>query len=429
MKKQSLFWLSLLGMGVVIFIMNALTPLLADDYRYALHFATGEKLMHFADIPASLQAHASLVNGRYVPHAFVQAFTLLPSWVFDVCNSCCYLTLIIGIVRLSTGQIRTSLSFLWLIMGALFLLPTAFGQCMLWLSGSLNYLWCVTLGVWLITPFVDAVLNRQKQLSKGKVCALLVGAFAFGNMSENVAVAFGLLMGFCVVYLWCTKQKTPWWMLVCPVLVLAGWLVLMLSPANVEHMGRTATIMGEYVVRFSQVMTQFLKNSFWLWLVYALLVGTSQGIDKKYLWLSGAFMFFAFVGNVMMTLSHYNPDRAFLGSLILMLSACAMVLHARGQLSIQKGVALFLALWVGLQALGALPSLYTRYALAEGRAKEAMETVQRGDTTLSTYCIMGQTQYDAYTGLIELTDEVDSFLNQSFAQYYGLSQVWISYLQ
>ena len=134
------------AIALLILALNLLTLLLADDYRYAFSFATGERLKNVVDIFPSLAAHAVSINGRLVPHFFVQLFTLLPRQVFSVVNTVVFLLLIAGMYRLSQKE-EQNWKLLVLIFGGMFLLPPVFGQSFLWLAGSVNYLcatrcWC-----------------------------------------------------------------------------------------------------------------------------------------------------------------------------------------------------------------------------------------------------------------------------------------------
>jgi hypothetical protein len=163
--------------------LNLLTPLLADDYLYAFSFATGERITSVGDIFPSLAAHAATMNGRLTPHFFVQLFVMLPRWIFAILNSFVYLALLLGMVRLSArvGE-RYPWRLLLIVSGAVFLLPPAFGQSFLWLAGSVNYLWCDALMVWLLVPFADFYLRGKSTTGMGRMTLMVLGALLMGNM-------------------------------------------------------------------------------------------------------------------------------------------------------------------------------------------------------------------------------------------------------
>ena len=150
-------WIAALCLtGALMLLLNLLTPMICDDYRYAFSFATGERITGVGEIIPSLAAHGHVLNGRYAPHFFVQLFAMLPEICFDAVNTAVFLLLVTGIYRLARGEAWDVLLLLG-VFGALFLLPPVFGQNMLWMAGSCNYLWPAAVLVWLMKPFVDLV--------------------------------------------------------------------------------------------------------------------------------------------------------------------------------------------------------------------------------------------------------------------------------
>ena len=434
MKKHTLYWLSFALMLSIVLLMNILTPMMIDDYRYALNFETGEILQSFSEIPASLIEHGNQVNGRYVPHFFVQSFTLLPPIIFDICNTIMYSLLILGIVRLCTGKWQTSTVLLWIIMATVFLIPKAFGQTMLWLSGSLNYLWCNTLMVWLWIPYFDELLKRNKKLGLTRIFLMLIGAVLLGNMSENTSASVGVFMGLSFIYVLCRERKVKLWMIITPLFVLAGWLLLMLSPANLLHVESTNDGLFTMIMRLSSTMEKWLNDAGLFSLCYFALLAFSihKKTDKNLLYLSGGLMLCAFLSNIAMAFSHYYPERAFQGSVIMMTIACIMLLTKLLPcitFASSKVIAVFLACWVLITSCWAIPPLYERYMLATSRSKDVFARKEAGEMTLQTYCIEGLTRYDAYFGLIELTNETHNFLNQSYATYHGIDTIEATYVQ
>ena len=148
---------------VAMLVLNLLTPMIADDYRYAYRFDTLTRLQSVWDIFPSLAAHASILNGRYVPHFFVQLFLLMPRPIFAVVNALCFMALLMGMYRLiKPAQAQYDSKVLLMVSGATFLFPPVFGQSFLWLCGATNYLWCDALMIWALVPFADAFSKTKR---------------------------------------------------------------------------------------------------------------------------------------------------------------------------------------------------------------------------------------------------------------------------
>lgn len=92
-ENPVLFWLVLLFIAAVMFIFNRYTTFTADDYSYMNSFAGTGRIESILDIFPSMYAHAFSMNGRLVPHFFVQLFLLFPPYVFDIINTFIFLFL------------------------------------------------------------------------------------------------------------------------------------------------------------------------------------------------------------------------------------------------------------------------------------------------------------------------------------------------
>ena len=84
-----------------------------------------------------------------------------------------------------------------------------------------------------------------------------------------------------------------------------------------------------------------------------------------------------------------------------------------------------MAFLFAVSALGALPGLYSSYALAKARSAEIAEARERGETNIVTYCITGHNRWDSCWELLELTTAHDYFPNVYFSKYHGVESVVI----
>ena len=87
-------------------LLNVLTPYIADDFTFAYAFDTGLRLHSLPQLIKSLAYHYYEWSGRVVVKFFAQGFTMLPKFVFDLCNAAAYLGLGLVIYRLAAGRRR-----------------------------------------------------------------------------------------------------------------------------------------------------------------------------------------------------------------------------------------------------------------------------------------------------------------------------------
>ena len=420
----------LMGMGMLFF--NLLTPMICDDYRYAFSFATGERISGVGEILPSLAAHGHVLNGRYAPHFFVQLFAMLPGICFDMVNAAVFLLLVGGVYRLALGEgEQWNVLLLCGVFGALFLLPPVFGQNMLWMAGSCNYLWPATALVWLIKPFVDIVSGREVRLGWPLVAMMALLALLFGNSSENLSAAGLMFMGLSILVQLIRRKAAPLWMWLTAAATLAGWLLLMLAPVDKPVGMVQEGFFGMMLDRFSQVIGLWLKHLGILTAVWAFLVCLMQNdTGRQRIIASVLLAICALCCHLAMIISEYVPERALLGSILLMLCACGVLLPGlEGQVThLCKGLCLCLCLFAALNAAMALPQTYNRHQQAVARDQAMAQAAASGESHVVTFGVLGRTRYDAYTGLIELSSDITNFANKAYARYYGVESVVVDEL-
>ena len=158
--SKRLFIASLLLLYLLMLALNLFTPFGMDDYYYAFSCLTGERMTRLDQLIPSLIAHGKVMNGRYAAHFFVQLFAMLPNFIFDLCNAAVFVLLVLGLYRLAGGARHYDVRLLLLVGCPVFLLLPDFGSPVLWMSGSLNYLWFGTLAVWMLIPFRNALIDQ-----------------------------------------------------------------------------------------------------------------------------------------------------------------------------------------------------------------------------------------------------------------------------
>lgn len=419
---------------LLMLLLNLLTPMAVDDYTYAFRFDTGERLTSVADIFPSLAAHAQVMNGRLFPHFFVHLFTLLPRWIFSVTNAIIYTLFLWGIHRLCKGPSERDASLLCTLASALFLLTPAFGQSFLWMAGSINYLWCDAMLIFLLIPFADHLLSRRETPAKGIPFLSILFALWFGNTSENVSAAAIALMVLCMVYLMIQHRKVPLWMIFTTLSALMGWLLLMLAPANLQNASTSLfEESGALLRNFDHAMAVFRQHGIALSVIYFVMLSFALHAPTRSKDIL-AFSFFTFLCSLlchfMMVGAHYFPLRAFTGVLLLQLVSCAFLVP---MIPARKALVFALALSMGfctaLEGLDALRNNYDRYQLAQARVQEIQNAGTDGEHLVHTFGISGKTKYDPFYDIIELTNIPSATLNVAYAKYYGLAEIAVDRME
>ena len=185
------------GLLVVVFavmlVMNVLTTFKEDDLAFTLIEGVWTPVRSLADLLQSHLTHYTGTNGRLaelVPELFGG---LLGKAAFNVCNALVFVLMAHLVSLLATGRRSLlALSFFLAIVGTCYPVP---GETMLWMAGSANYMWAITLSLLLVV-----VLQRVQgqPLGWGKAILWLLFAFVAGGFNE--ATSLGFLGGFMLYY-------------------------------------------------------------------------------------------------------------------------------------------------------------------------------------------------------------------------------------
>ena len=139
--------LAFFTIAIAMWILTFLSPECIDDYWYKFVFIDksvdmNRPITSVKDVIISQYAHYFYVNGRSIVHTIVQLFAgILGKSAFNICNATVFALFIYMLTRLCSKITVLNLIFIFTVV--LFLYPV-WGQTVLWMTGSINYLWSST---------------------------------------------------------------------------------------------------------------------------------------------------------------------------------------------------------------------------------------------------------------------------------------------
>lgn len=196
------YWPALILAGLVFYLLNLNTPFQHDDYAYCFYYDTDSAIVRPTNIWVtglgqmiqSIWHHYLSVNGRFSSHLLLQFFCAFAGkGCFNICNAIVFALFLNSIVSLS-GWKKSVFSLAIVFLLSLLLLPFP-GQTMLWMTGSLNYLWPAAFSL----LYIQWILNgNDKHLSAfGHIVAFIACLMTgWANESITVPVAAGLFLYF-----------------------------------------------------------------------------------------------------------------------------------------------------------------------------------------------------------------------------------------
>lgn len=222
--RDKWYWLTLLAGAVVFYVLNVFTPMIGDDILFTLVPGNESQPCNtLGQYIASMPYFYCDNNGRIADMVVRFICSLLGKGVFNVLNTIVF----VAFMHVLSKHIDDSNRRVWHLCAAmlymLVLMPVA-GQTMLWIAGTVNYLWSSTATLALLLVY------RRKRIAvpAAVLCLLLIGAFVAGGMNESISSA--TLAGL-VCYSVLNRKSVTWSHMAILLAYFAGFMVIVLSPA------------------------------------------------------------------------------------------------------------------------------------------------------------------------------------------------------
>lgn len=423
---------------IIMFVLNCLTPYIADDYTFSFRFGTRQPLTGLADVINSQIFHYKHWSGRFLIKILAQWFTTVPKLVFNVCNAGVFVGFLLVIQRLVKGRSRKlDPLFLLLAFIALWEVAPVFGQTNLWMCGSVNYLWATFFCCVALLPYVFYLQKPFAARRWMPFAAFFVGLVA-GWSSENTSAGMLVALVLCTAFAWISEKKPQLWMLTGFGGALIGFALLILAPGNYHERQDSAadprSPITVLAVRFLTALEMLWKHGAVLVVLFAFLY--------CFLWLQKpkaaalclpAIFFLAGLGaNFAMVLSPVYYERSTHGVFAYLILACLSCLAALERPTVRKIAASCTAALLCVFAVHFVQASYdilSFHTMRSVRETLILEQIEEGQTEIATYAIEPYTRWCGGYGLPDLRHSPDDWVCSDTALYYGVDKLWATNAQ
>ena len=222
------------------FIFNTLTPVWWDDFIMSCFFTEWnlphtELLSSFSDVLTSTINMYNTWHGRITANFLNFLFMFFrDKTIFNICNTIIYIifVLLIGFHAIGSFKKISGLLFMYINI-FLWLFLSAWGQNLLWLTGSLNYLWTSVIILLFLIPyrkkFGDKLYKPHIIIS---VLWIIIGALA-GCSMENSASGIIILLIVYFIYKKYKKEKIALFEITGSIGFLTGFIILINARNNI----------------------------------------------------------------------------------------------------------------------------------------------------------------------------------------------------
>lgn len=427
-RSRLLMFGSLLCMFLIMLFCNIKTNLLADDFMYCFSFADNSRIDNIWDIFPSMAAHRHSMNGRLISHFLVQMFLMLPLWIFKVLNSLVLVAEVYLVYRLANMKRERSNLLLACIFGCIWFFTLNFGQVILWLDGSINYLWATFFSLSFLSVYITKFMDGRDIKPLPLRLLFVLAGFLVGAYSENCSSTV-IFAGVCFMLLsrFIKKQKVSPYLWLAILAAFCGFLFMMSAPAEIANKSSQFTLSN----LFDNFITALeMYRRIWLLLaVYAALAAAAYfcRIDMESQILAFMLMLSSLASVFVLTFASFFPERsAYIGTLLI-IAADAVLFAALFQsrlnaLMVSLGlICLMASFYRG--AVGVQDIIKTNYFLTENE-NHIIACREDGIMDVEVYRVYSKTGYCAIEGLGYLNTEVaDSWPNKYMAAYFGVDSI------
>ena len=419
--------------------LNIKTPLIADDFVYTFIFGSSMPVMNIGDIINSQISYYTTWGGRVVAETLTQLFMFLGKDVFNIANSLCYLVFCLAVYFLAVGRrIRFELLLLTTVL-IWFFIPM-FGQTVMWLTGSCNYLWCGTIILLAVLPFRLYEEKQTKLLNSIWFALLMIPLFFIsGITNENTAGAMILIMLMFGVVYFKRKIRIPAFAYTGLFFSSCGFLCMIFAPGNslrVENESAVAEV--TMMVGSNPIITRLSYFAYNLYALMPLVILAAiafvllkneidhNGKDRKDLVNFAIFTVAAVAAMVVMLAPPKFPPRAMFGLAAFLIIA---VVYALGQLKLTKErirkfviipgavVLLFYIMswgYVGIDAMTVNKQYIARVQIIQDHKNEAQIQVPE---------IVPLSSHNGMYGLKDVQLDPNHWVNRALADYFGVPNI------
>lgn len=234
-QKILLYLVVALFFGLV-YILNILFPLQADDWGYSFIVDAANnstvRVHSIFDILVSQYNHYFEWGGRSVVHFIAQFLLFIDIRIAKLLNSFVYIGLFFMIYAIINKGKKPNAGLFIFLNIIMWLIQPAFSIVILWLTGSANYLWGALLLILFIYPYYLFFLKKSSNDPFFKSILFLLAGVICGWTNENSSLAMIALLVMLMGYLKYQKIKLPNWVIWGMIGACIGAAMMILAPGN-----------------------------------------------------------------------------------------------------------------------------------------------------------------------------------------------------
>lgn len=272
MKNQSMIALFILFLGITCYLSFFGLQKGTDDEWF-------QRISHQQNYFEYISNRYMTWSARIFPDSVMYFIFSLPMIIYWSVTSLAMILTSYSIVRITKRDVKTfDIFVVCTLLG--FMNFEMFFHSFLWITGAVNYLWPLALGLFSMIPYADYVFRGTKWTKKSWIFLSILATLLFSMSNEQY-----LIVGFCAaltghLMLFFKKEKQTLFLLVKTSLMFLGFLLMYFAPGNALRLQRETekwypdfnelSIFSHIKVGLNFMVTGIYNNIFSLFLLVVL---------------------------------------------------------------------------------------------------------------------------------------------------------------
>lgn len=254
---KAFMWISAIAaVFLLTMIISRLTPMLADDYYYAMNRVYGEstQVQGFGDIIRSAANCYKLNSGRALTLIMYHIGFMLPDWAFSAAAAAAFTAVTVLAYLLIRGGKRHSVTVYILTVASVWFFTPELGQDIFWKSGAVNYLFPLIPILGIMYIYRRHACNPIKNDGALMCIFLFVLGVISGWQLENSSVAVPCVAFLYMLYYKKKGMKLPKWSVSGFIGSVIGYLALISAKGNFVRLeAETAAVSLSLPFKFAMI--------------------------------------------------------------------------------------------------------------------------------------------------------------------------------
>lgn len=308
----------------------------ADDFGSCFtHTAQNDnwanRVDSFSEVVGDMRNYYINWSPRWIAYFIGKIFYWIGKPFFNPLNALAYTALMLVLYKHVVPEKGRYHPAIFVLLNTLvwFLLP-AWGQDMLWLAGSVHYLWTTLFIFIFLLPYRLLYTSAGFQAKKWFAPAWFFMGILAGAGNENTSAMCAIFIAGFLLYHLCAKKRVPVWCLSGSAGCLMGFISMLLCPGihkRMTHYATSGSAIKDIIVNYIKVSNVlFSKQFYWvigitIVLIFFLMISRatlSRKLTPVVYLLGGLICHFA------MVMVSFYPLRTICGVWVTLITACIM---------------------------------------------------------------------------------------------------------